>query len=660
MENARCVVSPSLGLLLVLCGNTVPPDGTAGGDPPPGPPPGSIAAPTRSRPPRSGILFEETTAQAGITDVGITFGASVGDMNGDGWPDLFTSGHHASHAKLWRNNANGTFTNMIGSMLPPPTGDLHGAQWLDLDHDGTQELVLLRGANYGLGSVPKSVYRRVGGTFVDVAQSLGLDVPLLRARTPLAVDFDRDGTIDLFLTAVLRPDGQAPPSRFRQAGGVFHDIGGGMTPLNASPTEFGVLGDLDGDHAVDALFDGYPSRAYSFGPAGLTEITAAIGLPNLPAVIDYLVADLTGDGENEIYAACGAARSSAHREGNITIEFHAFIAGDEHGVRFQAPPGHLLWFDWGLANWPASDVHIGAGGWHPSPFGAVLDPSLPANTGIAPHTPGVDHGIWVGWDDVANQWVMQCSAPTWAECLLRCICSHPVSQPTPVGWSPGSGLGDRLLTRVAGTYVDISAAAGIPPSLQGCSVVAADFDNDMDLDLFVVTTRSSYNTADVLLENQGNGTFVPVAAGAATRMATGIGDSVVTLDYDGDGLMDLFVVNGGSSLFKQNGAPGAFGDDGQPQLFHNTTPSTNHWLQLDLVGTASNRDAIGARIEVDAGGVHQVREHGGGMHRYSQNGGLHFGLGDNRMATRVTVKWPSGAVTVLRNVSADQRLVVTE
>lgn len=606
------------------------------------------------------MIFEDTTAQAGISDFGITFGASVGDANGDGWPDLFTCGHFANHAKLWQNNANGTFTNVIGALQPLPTGDLHGAQWVDLDNDGTQELVLLRGANFGFGSVPKSVYRRVGSQFVDVAQSLGLDVPLMRARTPLAVDFDRDGAIDLFLTAPLRLDGQSPPSRFRQWGGVFHDIGGSSTPLNRSATEFGVLGDLDGDRAVDALFDGYPIRAYSLPSTGITEITAAIGLPSLPTVTDYLVADLTGDGENEIYAACGALRTSAHREGNVTIEFHAFLAGDEHGVRFCAPPGHVLWFDWGNANWPASAVHIGAAGWQPAPFGALLDPTQPANTGIAPHTPGADHGIWIGWDDTTNEWSLLCSSPQWAECLLRCICSHPVSHPAPVGWNPAAGNSDRLLTRVGGSYVDISATAGIPPSLQGCSVVAADFDNDMDLDLFVVTTRSSYNTADVLLENQGNGTFVPVSAGAATRMAHGVGDSAVTIDYDRDGLMDLFVVNGGCTLFKQNGAPGAFGDDGQPQLFRNTTPSTNHWLQLELVGTASNRDAIGARVEVDAGGVRQVREHGGGMHRYSQNHGLHFGLGDNRLASRVTVTWPCGAVTVLRDVPADQRLVVTE
>jgi hypothetical protein len=79
----------------------------------------------------------------------------------------------------------------------------------------------------------------------------------------------------------------------------------------------------------------------------------------------------------------------------------------------------------------------------------------------------------------------------------------------------------------------------------------------------------------------------------------------------------------------------------------------NHWLEIDLQGIASNRDGIGAKVYVTAGGVTQLREANGGYQRWSQNDRrLHFGLADNITAD-VTIEWPSGAVDNFTNVSAD-------
>jgi hypothetical protein len=127
---------------------------------------------------------------------------------------------------------------------------------------------------------------------------------------------------------------------------------------------------------------------------------------------------------------------------------------------------------------------------------------------------------------------------------------------------------------------------------------------------------------------------------------------VVVADYDRDGFLDLFVTNG-------NGAPPFF-EDGPHQLFRNHG-SGSHWIEIDLEGTVSNRDGIGAEIVLEAGGISQLRVQGGGIHRRSQNHQrIHFGLGKNRRVDRLTVRWPSGITQRLENVDADQVLLIRE
>jgi hypothetical protein len=600
-----------------------------------------------------GITFADTTAAAGIADVGISFGASAGDCDGDGDADLFTSSHYGQRPRLWRNNGNGTFTDVVAG-LALPIEDLHAAQWIDLDNDGQRELVLMLGAAYGLGAVPKRVHRRSGGGWIEIAAAIGLDVPLLRGRTPLATDRDRDGLIDLFLTAPLRPDGRMPPSLYRQDGlDRFVDDGPGIGLAFQVHNEFGVLGDLDGDGVLDALFDGAPPTALRIGNP-VQDITAQLGLAQLPDAADLLLADFTGDGHDEIYVATYAAPSSVARPHPLIVEFHAAPGSSEHTARFALPFGAFTWFDFSHTVVP---IRIGAGGLPAPNLSFALATADPANHGLAPHVPGTTLGVFVGYDVAAGEWRIAYSGPAPEEVQVRMVSSQPVGAPSLLGVAPQPT--DRLLMTLGGPYLDVTALAGLPP-LSGCSAVAADFDNDMDLDLYVMTTTTTANTPNRLFMNLSGFGFVEVPAGAAVGTDAGVGDAVITLDYDRDGRVDLFSVNGWGRIFRVQGAPGAFADDGPAQLLRNTTANANHWLGIDLVGTGSNRDGIGARVLVTAGGRVQVREHGGGMHRYAQNHGIHFGLGANAVATRVEVRWPSGRVTVLHGVTADQVLTVVE
>ena len=131
--------------------------------------------------------------------------------------------------------------------------------------------MLLRGANYGLTPTPKYVYRRFGSGLYDIAQWVGLDVPLMRARTPLALDYDHDGRLDLFLTALRRPDGLVPPSPYRQLptgvfGGEFADAGQ-VTGYNQNTDAlFALLPQDDAITAAPVYWDYQALASYQAGP----------------------------------------------------------------------------------------------------------------------------------------------------------------------------------------------------------------------------------------------------------------------------------------------------------------------------------------------------------------------------------------------------------
>jgi hypothetical protein len=178
-----------------------------------------------------------------------------------------------------------------------------------------------------------------------------------------------------------------------------------------------------------------------------------------------------------------------------------------------------------------------------------------------------------------------------------------------------------------------------------------DFDNDGWKDIYVVNGGLHWliPMEDSVLRNNGNGTFTDVSAqlGNYFRFKK-VGRGACFADYDNDGYIDGFImVLGGKGI-----------------LLHNTPPAPgtrNHWLTLKLVGTGSNRDGFGARLEVVAGDLHQYGE------AVSENGYLsqgdprpHFGLGPRTELDKLTITWPSGIVQTLEHVKADQFLTVTE
>ena len=268
-----------------------------------------------------------------------------------------------------------------------------------------------------------------------------------------------------------------------------------------------------------------------------------------------------------------------------------------------------------------------------------------------------------------------------------------------------------------GKFDEIGILSGMALAARG-NVMAAmcislgDYDNDGSLDLFITDFQ---NNSDHLWHNDGKGSFDEVSDQAGitvpTRGVLSFGGGF--FDYDNDGWLDLFIANGHvypeveqalpdvhfkqiNSLFHNDGhgkflettkqaGPGfqipyvgrgvAFADfnnsgfldvlvanNGDPPLLlRNSGGNGNHFINFKLEGAKSNRDAMGARIRVVAGGISQIREIAGGGSYLSQSDlRANFGLGNADRAETVEVGWPSGQKQVFRNLEADKFYLVEE
>lgn len=212
------------------------------------------------------------------------------------------------------------------------------------------------------------------------------------------------------------------------------------------------------------------------------------------------------------------------------------------------------------------------------------------------------------------------------------------------------GERDRIYRNDGGGRFTWISDAG--PGLDGAYSVQplwADLDNDADLDLVVAT----WGSPALVYLNDGAGAFRRTVLGDLGRVDS-FGSSVAAADVDADGDLDLVIGHWPNH-------PG----DGELNLFYRNDGPTGNWLTVDLEGTASNRSAIGARVEVTAR-VHgrvtrQVREIRSQEGWRSQSAlTAHFGLGDADRVDTLLVRWPSGLVERYDTVVANQRVKLVE
>jgi hypothetical protein len=632
------------------------------------------------------IQFQDVTSAVGITDTGETYGSGLFDADGDGYPEFFMNKHQYTNSVFYRNVAGPTgrrFENVAGTVLTGEFNiltDSHGMSAADWDNDGDQDIMEVTGAGYGF-----PLWENDGsGNFINRITQLGFEYPITWARvgrmptggrTPLFFDYTGDGKLDVLITA--RDNYRAyrtPTAMFRQDTGpdgsplFVIDESTGVDLVNDVGCHYALLAELTGDDIQDVICadSSSVSRVWDVSQSPFQELRPIIGDAFYNAKpADFAVGDFNGDLRTDLFAPGSASSTnvvSALDSRAIAATFSDTVTFDS-GFIFTASGAVTFEFDW----WTRTEeVFLGSAGTHPAnsnylptyvgqAVGAAprhLKFTLTAAQaqGLAPRDFNLERGIYIGV--VNGQWQVRLTGTGTWEVNMIVRAENSITElsnlgATRVGQPTG---GSPLLFLQNASHQLVNSSNRIQSINRSCkSAAAGDFDNDMDLDVYVGCTGDLANLPNIIYENQGDGTFVPVplAGGAEGQFPEGRHDTVSLGDYDQDGKLDVFVTNG--HLFRP------FSYAGKQQLFRNTGGTGNHWTQADLEGVASNRDGIGAIIYATTpDGKVQKREQGNGIHKKSQDyQRLHLGLAGN---TRVNleVRWPSGTVDTFAGLAADQ------
>ena len=483
-----------------------------------------------------------------------------------------------------------------------------GALVLDFNGDGLDDIYVVD--SFG----PNVLYHNNGdGTFDDVAVAAGVDDPQGRGSGGCAADHDNDGDQDLFVT------NYGASKLFSNNGdGTFADVTAAANVSDPDETHRSTgcaWGDYDQDGHLDLIV---VRHMHEWSPDMLARLEFQQGVRRLSLyhsngdgtftdVVSLLGATDKADTQGEYGPTWGAGFQPGWADFDNDGDLDLYVVND-FGKHTNA---NVLWRNDG----PAED-----GSWRFSDVSAESRADVAMN-GMALAVGDYDLD---GYLDMFMTNIRE-------NVLLR---------------NRGRGLQFTDVASKAG------AAVGYIGQEQRVSWGAAffDYDNDGDEDLYVVSGFLKYSLRplkeqpNVLLRNEHDGTFTDVSFGSGVDDSR-YGRGGAYLDFDNDGCLDLFVAN----------------LDQKAALFRNLCEWGNTWLVVDLEGTASNRDGVGARITVVTGGSAQIREVNGGSSQMGQNMmSPHFGLGVANRADSVVIRWPSGAVQTLVDVPANQRLTVTE
>jgi hypothetical protein len=494
----------------------------------------------------------------------------------------------------------------LGSLLES-TGA--GCVWLDYNNDGKPDLYVVSGRPlekgthpYPLRKAPETpphnhLYRNDGnGKFTDVTDQAGVAGSGF-SFSAVAADFDNDGRTDLLVMSYGRV------TLYRNKGdGTFEDVTAkaGLDKVKGWAINAAWL-DYDRDGCVD-LFIG---RYVKFDPTYRSYYAA----DNFPGPLDY-----EGDTNLLFHNTCKGSFTDATEASGI-----AGLTGRAMGVTAADFDGDG-YPDIYVANDKTENFLL-----HNKRNGTFEEIALDAGAAFGQNGESTS-AMGPVFFDMDNDGAMDL-------------------------WVTDSKYNRLLKNSRILPFKDVTQQAGISQQTAqytSWGTGAYDFDNDGWKDLFIAHGGliNMVPQEDSLFRNLGGGRFQDVSTTGGPFFDTkSVGRGACFADYDNDGKMDAFLVN--------LGGPGV--------LLHNVTAGAGHWLTIHLVGTKSNRDGIGATVEVVAGGLKQLSQRVAGSGYLSQDDWrLHFGLGANARAAKITVTWPSGAVQTLENVPADQVLTVTE
>jgi enediyne biosynthesis protein E4 len=503
-------------------------------------------------------------------------GAAWGDYDNDGYPDLYvvdvagpltdTADQLARSAggnRLYHNNRDGTFTDVTEKAGVGFKGIGMAAAWADYDNDGKLDLIVTSYDRIIL-------YHNNGdGTFTDVTKQAGLDK--FRGFWTGAAwgDYDRDGNVDLYICGYVK-------YHYRNE------------DLKKTALQYSTLVPYTLDPAAYS-----PERnllLHNNGDGTFAEVAAQAGVDDATGrSLQAAWNDFNGDGWPDLYVANDLWGSKLYL--------------NQHNGKFKDVTREV-----GLSDF-RGQMGIAIGDWD--------------NDG--------DPDLFV------THWIYQQDA------LFDNLQFMP-GDPHPAG--PLS-------------FGDIAETVGLGQTTRnsiGWGTSFFDYDNDGKLDLFVVNGSTFQDDKDsrhlvpmknfLFWQKNPNEGFYDLSSVSGTVFKeTHVGRGAAFADYDNDGDVDVFIVN----------------QEGPPLLLRNDGGNKNNWIEVRVKATKSNRTGFGTKVEMQAGGLRQAQEIGGQTSYLSQNfQDAHFGLKHEKEADRITVTFPSGITHTVEHVHANQIVTIVE
>lgn len=499
-------------------------------------------------------------------------GVAVFDYNGDGWPDIFlvsgatfeeleNPGAPRPHRnKLFRNNRDGTFTDVTEAAGLGAWGWGMGAAAADYDNDGCIDLYV---TYYGKNVL---YHNNCDGTFTDVTEKAGVAAGGWSTGAAWG-DYDRDGHLDLYVARYIDYRRSEIPAKGSST----------VCQYKGFPVQCGPRGLKFTTHVLyhnngDGTFTDVTQKAFGAsipGYYGFTPLWVDVdndGWPDLFVADDgtpNLLYRNRGDGTfEEIGATAGVAYSGDGREkSNMGSDFADFT--------------HSGWM--GIFTTTFSDD----------------DSSLYRNLGKGQFQDVTEEAklATVGWNNVK-----------WGTKFL----DYDLD-----GWPDLFISNGHIYTEVEHWGMD-----------------------------------STYREHPQVLHNNHDGTFTDVTGLLGEDLQQKhLGRGIAIGDLRNNGGIDVVVNN----------------LDDIPTLFHCDPPANVNWIVLHLVGKRSNRDALGARIRLRAGGIEQLQDvHQSGGFLSSNDPRARFGLGSASVVDEIEITWPSGLTQNFRDIKSGQFLRITE
>jgi hypothetical protein len=614
------------------------------------------------------LRFTEVAEDVGLYHRGETWGWSIGDFDDDGYVDLFLANHPEQglpdtllYSYLMHNEGGIRFTDVITGSGISYHEDRHDEPWVDYDNDGDLDLFVSIGGRGGSAAQgPNQLWEQVtSGVFTDVAQPVKVDYPDGRGRGMVWLDYDLDNDLDFFFTSAPVEE-TGLNAFFRNLSGIFSiSSQPHIDPSSGSHTNVSVA-DYDNDGDPD-IYVTDETALYRNDGLLFSAVQDSAGVAS-GAVQASDWGDYDNDGDLDLFLTRGRTDLGADfwKISENEIKFVGRAEADEDGLDITVNAGGNLTFylqerAGGTVTRDTYFIYIGDTNDNPgsNPFTITF-----GDTSQQPaYTPNLSEGFYI-WQSVAGTYHIRWSGPQGQMYRFSGIITTDTTfadvSPYMIESISVSPLSDQLFQNQGdGTFIDIAAVAGVDDQNDSRGADWGDFDNDGDLDLFVQKFGlMDENIPNRLYLNNGDGTFTDVASQVGvTGDRIGAGWGALWADYNNDGFLDL--------LTSQATWPWPL-ETGSYELFHNEG-NDNHWMMIDLRGVTSNSRGLGAKIYVTVGGETQYREYADNSHYFNHySGPVHFGLGQATLIDIIRIEWPSGQIDEFYNLPVNRRFTVNE